>query len=494
MTKQELRRQLESEFELVVFSDLGEISTSPTRLHQLLDGVYQSQYQVQQRLVFYTAHPVPQDLLRHLYQTLNFIDISNWFVLICGPKILESQIIESCQLYSHDPVPIQFRYVDIEQSMPVQDQYGLSETMCAIPWTNLEIKHNGEITPCCMTVGLKLGRVQEVSLDDAFNSNTMKKLRQQLLAGERPECCNNCWKVEDRNLTSIRMHNISRYKKDFLNHYLDQPKIATLDIKFNNTCNFKCRICSSVSSSLYAQEQHKFLDEPLVVQDNWGESEDFIDQIIFHLPSIKNIDMYGGEPFLIKKFNRVLELAVNTGCASSIRLHYNSNGSIWPEHLLPYWSSFKMVDLHFSIDAIGAQFELQRGGQWSYVEQNILRLRDLALPNLSISIMPAIGAMNVYYIDQVYDWAKLNGFPIFITYVRKPGLELSDLTPEAKNLIFDKFKNHPWEEIQNLLKTLQNLPDSDGIKFQNTVKWFDQVREEKFARSHAEIAKAMGYM
>jgi sulfatase maturation enzyme AslB (radical SAM superfamily) len=253
-------------------------------------------------------------------------------------------------------------------------------------------------------------------------------------------------------------------------------------------------VCDSGSSSLFAQEEHKFRGIPLVVQDNWGESENFINQITSHLPNIKNIDLFGGEPFLIKKFKKVLELAVENDYAKNIRLHYNSNGSIWPEHFLPYWHSFKLVDIHFSIDAIGKQFELERGGNWHEVEQNILKLKSLELPNLSINIMPTISVMNVYYIDQVYDWATKHGFPIFVSHARGTGLELQYLTQEAKELIIKKFKNHPWDEIQKIIKIIQNLPKSDGQQFQSKTKWFDQIRGESFSNSHPEIAKAMGYV
>jgi MoaA/NifB/PqqE/SkfB family radical SAM enzyme len=345
-----------------------------------------------------------------------------------------------------------------------------------------------------MTTGLILGNINNTTLEEAFQSDKLKNLRNKLLSGAQPSACQNCWKVEEKNLTSIRMHNIKRLKKDFLTRYLDDPQISTLDIKFNNTCNFKCRICGPGSSTLFAQEEHEFRGTKLVTQDNWGESENFTNQIITHLPNIKNIDMYGGEPFLVKKFKKVLELAVNNNHARNIRLHYNSNGSIWPEQFLPYWHCFKLVDIHFSIDAIGDQFDLQRGGNWHKVEENILKLKSLGLPNLSISVMPTISIMNVYYIDQVYDWATKHGFPIFVSHARGVGMELQYLTREAKELVIKKFKNHHWNEIQNIIKIIQELPDSNGQEFRSNTKWFDQVREESFSKNHREIAEAMGYV
>jgi MoaA/NifB/PqqE/SkfB family radical SAM enzyme len=341
--------------------------------------------------------------------------------------------------------------------------------------------------------GYILGNVKQDTLNDVFNGTALQELRNSLLAGERPGTCQGCWNLEEKNLTSIRMHNVKRLKKDFLLKYLDQPQLATMDIKFNNTCNFKCRICGSGNSSLFAVEEHKFRGIPLVPQANWGESNEFISQMILHLPSIHNIDMYGGEPFLVKKFKEVLKLAVDQDHAKNIRLHYNSNGSVWPDQFLPFWPSFREVDIHFSIDAIDKQFELERGGKWNEVENNILRLKDLGFSNLSISIMPTLSAINVYYIDQVYDWATRHGFPIFVNHARGSGLELGDLTRKAKDLIIEKFKDHPWSEMQRVIKIIQEIPDSNGESFRSKIKWFDQVRKENFSDSHNEIAIAMGY-
>jgi radical SAM protein with 4Fe4S-binding SPASM domain len=398
-----------------------------------------------------------------------------------------------CKKVSTDPVPFQHHRVTLIETLSIENNFFLPTTICAIPWLNIEINSNGNMSPCCMS-SLTVGNIKDTTLEQAFNSEALNGLRKSLLAGERPDSCNDCWKIEDKNLTSIRMHNSKRLKKDFLSKNLDQPTVTTLDIKFNNTCNFKCRICGPGSSSLFAVEQHKFRGTPLVIQNNWSESENFINQVILHLPSISNIDMYGGEPFLIKRFKEVLKLSVEKDYSKNIRLHYNSNGSIWPGHFLPYWPNFKLVDIHFSIDAIGKQFELQRGGCWSEVEDNILRLKELKFPNLSISIMPTISVMNVYYIDQVYDWAAKHNFPLFVSHARGSGYELSDLTKEAKQAIIKKFKNHPGHEMQNIVTIIQSFPDSDGQLFRDQISHFDSIRKENFSETHSEIAKFMGYL
>lgn len=494
MLLDDLEKQLNEKFNVKLMHDLGELSLTPNGLFKLLTNVYQESYNPDDRIVFYTSQIPSYQFFQHLYEAINFIDISNCFILICGPRELKDLMLSTGKQFSTDPVPFDYQETNLAPTCNFTDKFLLPETICSIPWNNLEIQSNGDITPCCMSSNINLGNVKDTTLEQAFYSEPVKKLREELLSGKKPVACNGCWKVEDKNLTSIRIHNIKRTKKEFLTKFLDNPEISTVDLKFNNTCNFKCRICGSGSSSLFALEEHKYRGIPLVVQDNWGEDPNFINQMIDLLPHLSNIDMYGGEPFLIKKFIKVLELAVEQGYAKNIRLHYNTNGSIWPQHLLPYWPYFKLVDIHCSIDATGKQFELQRGGSWHEVESNILKIKNLNLPNLSISVMPTVSVMNIYYIDQVYDWAISHGFQLFVSHARGPGVELQNLTKQAKEMIVNKFKNHPWDELQKILKIIQQLPDSSGINFNKQVDWFDNIRNENFSESHFEIANAMGYV
>ena len=477
------------------FVDLAELSKTPQAAYQFFYSLYQSEFDVNDRIILYSSNSIPDEFLQHLYQVANFVDISNWFILICTPTDILGQLSTLAEKFSSDPVPFQHFKIAIDQTSNIENQYHLPETICAIPWMHLEIRNDGAITPCCMSNGKSIGNITSVSLDQAFQGDYMQSLRQQFLEGKKPTECVRCWSNEERGLSSIRTHNIKRLKKQFLLEHLNSPSITSIDIKFNNTCNFKCRICAPVSSSLIAAENKKFRNIPIAPQNNWGESDEFINQMIKKLPHLTNIDMFGGEPFLIKKFANVLKIAVEQGHAKNIRLHYNSNGSIWPGSFLEYWPHFKEVDIHFSIDAIGKRFELQRGGVWKEVEDNILRIKNLNLPNMSISLMPTISIMSVYYLDEVYEWAQQYNFKLFASNLTTPsGFGLANLTANAQQIIINKFQNHPWEEIQNVLEFIRSSPPGTGKKFLDQIKWFDSIRQENFSKSHFEIAEAMEYV
>ena len=204
--------------------------------------------------------------------------------------------------------------------------------------------------------------------------------------------------------------------------------------------------------------------------------------------------MYGGEPFLLKSFSKVLQLAVDGGYAKNIRLHYNTNGSVYPTNLISYWKHFREIDIHFSIDNIGKKFELERGGSWQDVEANILKIKNLRLDNIKLSIMPAISIMNIFYLGDVLSWAQSHNLNVNPIYVTSPvGYDLSQLTGAAKQLLTKKYNNHTWPEMTNILESITKNPDSDGAEFIKLTKHYDTLRNENFAETHPEIAFAMGY-
>jgi MoaA/NifB/PqqE/SkfB family radical SAM enzyme len=485
-----LNEILSKKYSVKSFTDLALLTDSPGAAHKFFYDLYQDTFDPTDMIVLYTSHPVPDSLLKHLYEATSFVNISNYFILLCTSDDISNATPGDNQ------VPFQSLKISLDATDQLKDNYFLPDTICAIPWMHLEIQSDGQFSPCCMSRdSTKIGNVQTMSCQDAFDSDAMKSLRQEFLDGGKPSICNVCWKNEERGVSSIRTHNIKRFKKQFLLEYLQTPAITSIDIKFNNTCNFKCRICGPNSSSLHATERHKFSGMPLNTQSKWSESDEFLQQIIEILPGLTFIDMYGGEPFLVKKFTKVLQIAVEQGYAKNIRLHYNSNGSIWPEEFIPYWQHFKEVDIHFSVDAIGKRFELQRGSTWEEVEANILKIKNLNSPNMTISVMPTISIMSVLYIDEVYDWANKHGFKLFCSNLVTPtSFNIVNLTASAKELVLEKFKNHPWEELQNILNSIRSSTPGDGKGFREKIKWFDSVRQENFVDSHSEIAQAMGYV
>ena len=116
------------------------------------------------------------------------------------------------------------------------------------------------------------------------------------------------------------------------------------------------------------------------------------------LPNIKYFEFTGGEPFMIQEHFDLLQYAVDQGYAKNIDIHYNTNGTQWPDaHEL--WSHFKRVDIAFSIDNVEDRFEYERyGANWNEVTTNITKfhqLRDQYPNKITTQVCMTINIQNV---------------------------------------------------------------------------------------------------
>jgi hypothetical protein len=104
-------------------------------------------------------------------------------------------------------------HLDIDSCFVHIEQYGneavntitnfdIPKTMCATPWINLEIRQQGNLTPCCIYKIDNYPNVKNVSVKDIDYTD----LRQQLLDGEQPIGCTQCWNNEKNNVKSKRLN------------------------------------------------------------------------------------------------------------------------------------------------------------------------------------------------------------------------------------------------------------------------------------------------
>ena len=495
MLPTELYQQLQKTYKVVCFVDMADISKSPGAIFKLFTDYYKSEYKENERLVFYTNKNPGIKLLEHIQQAAMTIDISNWFILICCPVDLNDHI----GLTSN---PMQQLVVECD-SMPLSDGFVVPDTMCVFPFKHLEINHQGAARPCCV-YKTQIGRVPDQSIKEIFYSEKMEKLRDDFLNGSKPSDCSHCWNLEDNGLKSFRQANLHSDKQQLYTTWISNPAVYSLDLKPGNVCNFKCRICNPRSSSLYAGEQlakstnpeSKLRIQQLIDDSRWFEnSEKFIQEFEELLCQIENLDFYGGEPFLLKNLNTVLSKAIKLGQAHHIRLHFNTNGSIFPAHLLDTFKKFKHVDLAISLDCIGGRFEYERGGVWTEIEENIKKLSQLTDDQFNVYLFPTVNIQNVLYLDELYSWAQSNGLKIFLNFLEEPQLMSIDcMTQAAKDLVFAKFQNSDIPELQNIANRVKKSPGNDGKKFIEYMQQLDNWRNESFSLAHTEIANAMGYV
>lgn len=403
----------------------------------------------------------------------------------------------------------------------------LPTTICMLPWVSIETSPAGTIRPCCLAreeitdeQGHKLN-LKDTTLESAYHSKYMQDLRKQFRAGEKPATCKLCWDEEDAGRDSKRINSKVRLKEmynqvDWSNDTPDQ--LWFIDLKLGNICNLKCRICGSWSSSKWAAEEMDYLPVGAnkkehiayqwLKQGRWPEeSPVFWQNLKTLLPQIKYFEFTGGEPWLIEEHWDLLRYAVQTGDSKHIDIHYNTNATV---NVLSMdkswlWNEFGRVDIAFSIDNVGERFEYERyGADWDQANEIIDGInfaKDMDTPNITTQLCFTVNIQNVYYLDELLEWASTKSFgSIYFNMLHSPNhMSIQYMPPAAKELVLNKLKTTFWKtskyagEINNVIKFIENGPGSDGQEFLKRMKQTDSYRKQNFMDTHPEIAKAMGY-
>jgi MoaA/NifB/PqqE/SkfB family radical SAM enzyme len=346
-------------------------------------------------------------------------------------------------------------------------------------------------------------------------------LREQFREGQKPETCKLCWDEEAAGRTSKRINSRIRLKElyskvDWENNNPDQ--LWFLDLKLGNICNLKCRICGSWSSSKWAAEELDYMPKgsdkkqhiayQWLKQGAWPRNSDtnFWSNLKTLLPNIKYLEFTGGEPWLIQEHFDLLKYAVDNGYSKNIDIHYNTNATQMPGDFFDseIWKEFGRVDIAFSIDNVGARFEYERyGAKWKLANDIIdyVHYSQASIPNITTQLCFTINIQNVYYLDELLEWADTKHFgSVYFNMMHSPDhMSVQKMTTEAQQLVLDKLKTVFWKnnfyvnEINNVIKFIEQGIGSDGKEFLEKMQRTDAYRKQNFKDTHPEIAQAMGY-
>ena len=395
------------------------------------------------------------------------------------------------------------------------------DQFCVLPWISLEASPIGTVRPCCLADDEILddtGKKFELTKADfgvIQDSNHMRKLRTEFLAKQKPETCRKCWNEEDAGRTSKRMHTLDRLKHALEDDEWssDAKPLMFLDLKLGNICNLKCRICGSWSSSQFAGEDISFTprDEQksshaykMLRAGAWPKENDhFWQQIDSLLDDIRYIEFTGGEPFMIDQHFDMLQSIVDRGVAAQVEIHYNTNGTLFPDRGPDIWKHFKTVEIAFSVDDIGSRFEYQRSNAvWQEVEQNLSKFQYLRkqLPNLQLQCCTTVNVFNVRYLDQVAQWITEQEFDFVYWNIMHDAwyFSISRLPADAKQEIASYLGmcNIPMiyrTDFERIINFMNNGESMDGEETRQRIRTLDQRRNQDLSRDHSELAHILNY-
>jgi len=201
----------------------------------------------------------------------------------------------------------------------------------------------------------------------------------------------------------------------------------------------------------------------------------------------------------------MLQGIVDRGIASQVEIHYNTNGTVYPESAVHIWKHFKTVEIAFSIDDLEERFEYQRtNAKWAEVCANLNRFRDLKEmhSNIVLQLCCTVNVFNVYYIDRVAQWIQTNResfdfvywnilheiwyfsiaqLPHTVKSALKLHLETCAITREFR------------EEFARIIDFMNNGESSDGSAMLAAMRQLDQRRDQNLSQIMPELAGLIGY-
>jgi MoaA/NifB/PqqE/SkfB family radical SAM enzyme len=378
---------------------------------------------------------------------------------------------------------------------------------------NLSIHPKGIVKTCCMStreLATDSGEntINNASILEFWNSKDRQRMIDDLNNGIKISECTACWQEEDAGKESKRIRD-NKIHADSITGNDMLPVV--MDLSMGNLCNLKCRICSPTHSTPWMIEEaviyfpnnkKEYLEQPRwkTAKDSFDYENKFLwNDITALLPNVTKFDFAGGEPFYIEKHWSIVRKCVEEGWSKNQHIHYNTNGTIYPEKYIDLLNEFKIVDIQISSDGVSNKFEYCRHpAVWQEVEENIDKF--IAAKNNSntewlLSACISISAFNVYDFFETYEHYASKGIGIYVNIVHDHHgtkvipQELKQVIINRLNAFESKYLPQQWKNdrdmvVNHLSNTTSNK--QEWVKFWTELEMRDTIRKESFKETFPE--------
>ena len=369
-----------------------------------------------------------------------------------------------------------------------------NQTFCSSFWNHQQISTTGEVKPCCRFAGRKKEHdLNNIPINDIFNSNFMKDLRNKSLSGERIEGCKRCYEEQDSGKRSLRQRvNANKGTREY---NLDDPKITYLELSISNDCNLACRMCSSRFSHRIYDEEKEYYGKTEIKHKKTRSN---IDSAYDLLDSLNYIKFTGGEPLMIKEHWELLQEAVDRNLAKNITLNYSTNNTILPKQKhQELWKHFHKIELCVSLDSIKKEENEYQRHHTNHQQalSNIKEFVKFYQKGVPIRVVgrPTITIMNVMHVPETIEWLLDAGvYPVNATHLTFPAHQSITVLPlAAKNKIKEKFEayNYKLEDTRLQCQYLINYmfsKDNSHLwpEFKKHTEFLDRSRNQDFKNTY----------
>lgn len=293
---------------------------------------------------------------------------------------------------------------------------------CNAPWYELQIYWDGSFGICC-TERHKLYadsesqyNIANMTIQDWYRSEPVKKFRQQLLSDKKNTVCNRCYMEEDYGGISKRLKgNIKSavFSQAFLPSFEQSPGRQHFDnteyqgmpidihLDLGNHCNLTCKMCEARSSSKIAVQEVKWgiqSSRQFVGTDwttNYTAWQSFKLQLL-DIPKLSNIHFMGGETLLSSRVDDLVDFLIQHK-RFDIGFSVVTNGTIYKPDLIKKMTAFKRVGLEISLESTTRHNDyIRQGTDTAKVFDIVEKYQKLCNgTTVDLTIRPAISALSI---------------------------------------------------------------------------------------------------
>jgi signal peptidase I len=351
---------------------------------------------------------------------------------------------------------------------------------------------------CCSanTNSADFGNIRDfVSAQEIVNTDAMKQIRVDMLAGKQNPACSQCYQEESHGLTSFRQHKNNDIVD--LTALLDNTqddgtlndfKIQYWDSRFSNVCNYKCRMCGPEYSHTWAEETYRNTGRKDFVIYAHGRQDYWADIIGKYgdLTELKEVYFAGGEALYQSEHWQMLDHLDHLG-QHNIRITYTTNLSrlsFGKFKLEDYLTRFTNVLFIVSLDAVGPLLEyIRSGASWETTQKNIKTI--LPLSRLKFNIV--ITVYNILHLSELLDFAYNNTTNFLgtdLTVAHEPmALNITNLPISLKDLASDRLRSSTkYPDLKDKIDGVINyMYDAPVASWHDTIietNKLDKIRNE----------------
>lgn len=354
-----------------------------------------------------------------------------------------------------------------------------------MPFIHQNLKNEGKVGACWRYPD-RLGDFRTQSLEEIWNSEETRELRRAMLSGDRHNGCRSCWDFEDSGVKSTRQNCNDTYSRVYkvdkdevirkvADNYSMPYEPVTLEVRFDNTCNYKCRHCSPAFSSQWEtsfrknkdiREFFKIFGNPKEEEEHSIMSDETFSQIKSAIPFLKEVLIAGGEPLQQKKHWQMIEAMEPH--AHNIVMSYNSNLSslgIGKWNVLDWWPKFKKIILRVSIDGYDDIYSYFRvNGNIEQVKKNIKQIQ--TMKNVVLNVTCTVCIYNISRMAEIVKFTNDLGTLFHTSIVQYPRA----INPKVLPLYIKKKITDDWNNL------ISNLDDPT---LWNHLFWSNDDRKEE---------------